>query len=75
LNGKHAIKRRTVLWNILRELQSLVFHGTDFVINNKARYNAFHNTELNSLLISLGTRTIIISGVQTNLCCESTARS
>jgi len=45
------------------------------VINSKTRYDAFYKTELDSLLISLGIETLIISGVKTNLCCESTARS
>ncbi|SRR6266498_3285881 len=47
----------------------------DFVIKNKTRYDAFYNTELGSLLISLGIETLIISGAETNLCCEATARS
>ncbi|PKK79159.1 Isochorismatase hydrolase [Rhizophagus irregularis] len=46
----------------------------DFIIKSKTRYDAFYKTELNSLLISLGIETLIISGVRTNLCCETTAR-
>ncbi|CAG8763743.1 1572_t:CDS:2, partial [Dentiscutata heterogama] len=47
----------------------------DFSIKSKTRYDAFYKTELNSLLTSLGIETLIISGVLTNLCCETTARS
>ncbi|CAG8698364.1 5345_t:CDS:2, partial [Racocetra persica] len=32
-------------------------------------------TELNSFLISLSIKTLIISGVKTNLCCETTSRN
>ncbi|RGB40746.1 Isochorismatase-like protein [Rhizophagus diaphanus] len=47
----------------------------DFVIKNKTRYDAFYRTELGSILTSLGIETLIISGAETNLCCEATARS
>src|ERR1043166_4131896 len=47
----------------------------DFVIKDKTRYDAFYHTELGSLLVSLGIKTLIISGAETNLCCEATARS
>ncbi|CAG8682455.1 8614_t:CDS:2, partial [Gigaspora margarita] len=46
----------------------------DFIIQSKTRYNAFYKTELNSFLTSLGIKTLIISGVKTNLCCKTTAR-
>ena len=40
----------------------------------KTRYSAFQNTNLDILLRSLGRDTVIIGGVATNVCCESTAR-
>jgi ureidoacrylate peracid hydrolase len=40
----------------------------------KHRYSAFHNTDLDSILRSHGTRTIILTGVATNVCVETTAR-
>ncbi len=40
----------------------------------KRRYSAFYRTELDKHLLSLGIRDLIISGVMTNLCCETTAR-
>ena len=46
----------------------------DFTITSKSQYDAFHGTELDSLLRAIGVKTIIVSGVMTNLCCESTAR-
>ncbi|MEO0093488.1 MAG: isochorismatase family protein [candidate division WOR-3 bacterium] len=40
----------------------------------KHRYSAFYNTELEIILRGLGVTDLIISGVMTNICCESTAR-
>jgi isochorismate hydrolase len=40
----------------------------------KHRYSAFYNTDLETTLRCLGVTDLIITGVMTNLCCESTAR-
>jgi len=40
----------------------------------KKRYSAFFGTDLDQILRSRGTQDVIISGVMTNLCCETTAR-
>ncbi|NMO95176.1 cysteine hydrolase family protein [Paenibacillus lemnae] len=44
------------------------------IIVNKHRYSAFVNTRLDSVLHTLKTETLIITGVSTNVCVESTAR-
>ena len=41
----------------------------------KPQYDAFYNTGLDELLRQLDTKTVVITGVMTNLCCETTARS
>jgi isochorismate hydrolase len=41
---------------------------------HKHRYSAFYNTDLEIVLRCLGITDLIITGVMTNLCCESTAR-
>jgi len=41
----------------------------------KSQFDAFHNTNLEKRLNAAGVKQIIISGVMTNLCCETTARS
>ena len=41
----------------------------------KNRYDAFYNTQLDDYLHSNQIQTIIIGGVMTNLCCETTARA
>jgi len=40
----------------------------------KHRYSAFYNTDLETVLRCLRVEDIVVSGVMTNLCCESTAR-
>lgn len=40
----------------------------------KHRYSAFYNTDLEIVFRCLGIRDLIVTGVMTNLCCESTAR-
>lgn len=41
----------------------------------KHQYDGFLNTELESLLRNKGVRQVVVCGVLTNLCCETTARS
>jgi nicotinamidase-related amidase len=40
----------------------------------KHRYSAFYNTDLETVLRCLKVTDLVIAGVMTNLCCESTAR-
>lgn len=40
----------------------------------KHRYSAFYNTDLETVLRCLKIEELVISGVMTNMCCESTAR-
>ena len=44
------------------------------IVLNKPRYGAFHATDLELILRSRGVDTVIISGIATNICCETTAR-
>ncbi|HET7310113.1 MAG TPA: isochorismatase family cysteine hydrolase [Mycobacteriales bacterium] len=44
------------------------------VIIDKSRYGAFHGTALESTLHARGIDTVIITGIATNICCETTAR-
>jgi ureidoacrylate peracid hydrolase len=46
---------------------------SDAVVS-KHRYNAFHNTNLDLILRSNGIRTVLMTGVVTNVCVETTAR-
>lgn len=40
----------------------------------KHRYSAFYNTDLETVLRCLKIEDVVISGIMTNMCCESTAR-
>jgi isochorismate hydrolase len=57
-------------WKFLPEIN---IEPMDTVLLKK-RYSAFFETDLNKILRSKGIRDLIISGVMTNLCCETTAR-
>jgi ureidoacrylate peracid hydrolase len=46
--------------------------GEEIVV--KHRYSGFHNTNLDLVLRSRGIQTVILTGVATNACVESTAR-
>lgn len=46
----------------------------DDIIVTKHRYNAFHKTDLDTVLRANGVRTIVVTGVSTNVCVESTVR-
>lgn len=48
--------------------------GPEDIILDKPRYGAFHATDLELILRSRGIDTVIISGIATNICCETTAR-
>ena len=40
----------------------------------KHRYSAFYNTDLETVLRSLKVEELVVAGIMTNMCCESTAR-
>jgi ureidoacrylate peracid hydrolase len=40
----------------------------------KHRYSAFYNTDLETILRCLKIEDLVVSGIMTNMCCESTAR-
>ncbi|KAL1916194.1 uncharacterized protein VTP21DRAFT_5811 [Calcarisporiella thermophila] len=64
----------TKAWQLMPEL-ARYREKADATIDSKMRYDAFMGTELGALLKSHGVKTLIIAGVMTNLCCETTARS
>jgi nicotinamidase-related amidase len=44
------------------------------VVVSKPRYGGFHGTDLELVLRSSSIDTVIVSGIATNICCETTAR-
>jgi isochorismate hydrolase len=57
-------------WKFIPEMK---IESKDLVLQKK-RYSAFFETDLEKFLRSEGIKDLIISGVMTNLCCETTAR-
>ncbi|MFC1659071.1 cysteine hydrolase [Pseudomonadota bacterium] len=57
------------------ELINLVKDYKNYFIIEKPEYDAFYNTNLDNLLKKLRISQIVISGVATHLCCETTVRS
>ena len=53
--------------------QGLVVDPRDIVLE-KPRFGAFHGTDLELILRCRGIDTIIVTGIATNVCCETTAR-
>jgi len=56
------------------ELMSELDRRPDDVVVEKTAYSAFANTGLEKLLRERGLKEVIVTGVMTNLCCETTAR-
>lgn len=53
--------------------KGLVVEPGDILLE-KPRYGAFHATDLELILRSKGIDTVIVTGICTNVCCETTAR-
>ena len=45
------------------------------VVLQKKQYDAFHQTDLESILRGRGVEQVVVTGVMTHLCCETTARA
>ena len=56
------------------ELHEALDVAPDDLIVDKTRYGAFHGTDLARQLRERGIEAVIISGIATNICCETTAR-
>lgn len=48
--------------------------GADDIVVRKRRYSSFHGTDLESILRTLDVRSVVITGLMTSFCCETTAR-
>lgn len=48
--------------------------GPDDIVVQKRRYNSFHGTDLESILRTAGIRAVVVTGLMTSFCCETTAR-
>jgi isochorismate hydrolase len=81
LNTKENAKQMDSWWrNILTEDSEFSQVIAEFDIPQaeliiKPQYDAFYETDLNEILHKNNIEQVIITGVMTHLCCESTARS
>jgi isochorismate hydrolase len=57
------------------ELSSQLFVPPDSTIIKKSTYDSFQKTDLKNILNKNSVGTVVITGVMTHLCCETTARS
>ncbi len=65
-----VIKEESVLSDIVPSLGP----NSSEIIVRKTRYSAFYGTELEGILKSGNVKSVVITGVMTHLCCETTAR-
>ncbi|MGI0079306.1 MAG: cysteine hydrolase family protein [Nitrososphaerales archaeon] len=68
--GNPRLTKKSPSFQITSELQPT---KSDIIID-KSRYSAFYKTKLESILFEKEARTLIVVGLATNVCCESTAR-
>lgn len=64
------IDEKSRMSNIIKEFQC-----QNATVIKKSQYDAFYKTELEDILIDKRVKQIVITGVMTHLCCETTARS
>jgi nicotinamidase-related amidase len=67
-----SIRKGSHNWKLLSNLDVA---PNEIILDEKTTYDAFYRTRLKSLLDEQNIDTVIISGVMTQLCCETTARS
>lgn len=66
--------------DVIREESELSIISPSFAplsseaVIRKTRYNAFYKTELEEILKKKNIKSIVVTGVMTHLCCETTAR-
>ena len=68
---KATCRRGSEAWQLVDGLRH---EPDDTFITEKNTYDAFQNTSLESLLRRWDVDTVIVGGVVTNLCCDTTAR-
>ena len=81
INNKANVKQMDYWWrDILTEDSEFSQIISEFDLPKaeliiKSQYDAFYNTNLNDILQKNNIEQVIITGVMTHLCCETTARS
>lgn len=60
--------------NPLSKINTSILYDKNDIVIRKNRYSAFINTNLSHILKNNNIKKLVITGVMTHLCCESTAR-
>ncbi|MHA2364312.1 MAG: isochorismatase family protein [Candidatus Hodarchaeales archaeon] len=72
---KDLIKEQSSSSHIIKEIQEKILNGNLISILKKTQYDAFYKTSLEETLRNHKIKQIVICGVMTHLCCETTARN
>lgn len=67
-----SIRKGSHEWELLSDLNVA---SNEIILDEKQTYDAFYRTRLKSILDEHNVDTVIIAGVLTQFCCETTARS
>lgn len=67
-----SIRKGSDDWKLLSDLDVA---SNELILDEKKTYDAFYQTRLKSVLDENNIDTVVISGVLTQFCCETTARS
>ena len=62
-------------WCLVKPIMDKVNYEADYIIKEKKRFDAFWDTNLKEVLLKNKVDTVIVTGLLTNMCCESTART
>lgn len=62
-------------WELIPDIYEAADKESDVFITSKMAYDAFYGTELKQSLLDHCVDTVVVCGVVSNLCCETTARS
>ena len=72
---KSTVREHNVEGSPGTEIIPELYRQGDYVINNKKRLDCFYGTDLRQLLQTLGVKTLLLMGINTNTCVLNTAFS
>ena len=81
LNNAENAGQMSVWWNDLIERENRLSEIVDELaypdaaVIEKSQYDAFYNTDLENILSEHNVNQVVVSGIMTHLCCETTSRS
>lgn len=70
---KSTVREHNIEGSPGTEIIAELYRTGDYVINNKKRLDCFYGTDLRQLLDTLGVKTVVLMGINTNTCVLNTA--